>query len=136
MKNAVVTGRAAGAAAGEPDVSIGVNVPGLSLHIGDRDNRGHYWDGYRWRDPRWWADHHRYERPRGYYYGPPPRVIYYGPPPRLARPAALPHAATARLLLPSGPALVSAYRRISWRNSFTLLRLTGTSNSRSLSRRM
>ena len=40
MKNAVVTGRAAGAAAGEPaDVSIGVNVPGLSLHIGDRDNR-------------------------------------------------------------------------------------------------
>ena len=83
MKNAVVTGRAAGAAAGEPaDVSIGVNVPGLSLHIGDRDNRGHYWDGYRWRDPRWWADHHRYERPRGYYYGPPPRVIYYGPPPR------------------------------------------------------
>ena len=91
--------------ASQADVSIGVNVPGLSLHIGDRDNRGHYWDGYRWRDPRWWADHHRYERPRGYYYGPPPRVIYYGPPPRLARPAALPHAATAaaRLLLPSGP---------------------------------
>ena len=67
--------------ASQADVSIGVNVPGLSLHIGDRDNRGHYWDGYRWRDPRWWADHHRYERPRGYYYGPPPRVIYYGPPP-------------------------------------------------------
>ncbi|MGP2733796.1 DUF2502 domain-containing protein [Serratia bockelmannii] len=68
--------------ASQADVSIGVNVPGLSLHIGDRDNRGHYWDGYRWRDPRWWADHHRYERPRGYYYGPPPRVIYYGPPRR------------------------------------------------------
>src|SRR5690606_21187459 len=68
--------------ASQADVSIGVNVPGLSLHIGDRDHRGHYWDGYRWRDPRWWADHHRYERPRGYYYGPPPRVIYYGPPRR------------------------------------------------------
>ena len=68
--------------ASQADVSIGVNVPGLSLHIGDRDNRGHYWDGYRWRDPRWWADHHRYESPRGYYYGPPPRVIYYGPPRR------------------------------------------------------
>ena len=39
--------------ASQADVSIGVNVPGLSLHIGDRDNRGHYWDGYRWRDPRW-----------------------------------------------------------------------------------
>lgn len=64
------------------DVSIGVNVPGLSLHIGDRDNRGHYWDGGRWRDPRWWAEHRGYERPRGYYYGPPPRVIYYGPPRR------------------------------------------------------
>ncbi|CAI0729294.1 Protein of uncharacterised function (DUF2502) [Serratia quinivorans] len=67
------------------DVSIGVNVPGLSLHIGDRDDRGHYWDGGRWRDPRWWSEHRGYEyrgyeRPRGYYYGPPPRVIYYGPP--------------------------------------------------------
>ncbi|TQI81529.1 uncharacterized protein DUF2502 [Serratia fonticola] len=60
------------------DVSIGVNVPGLSLHIGDRDDRGHYWDGYRWREPRWWHEHYR---PREYY-GPPPRVIYYGPPPR------------------------------------------------------
>ncbi|CAI1687838.1 Uncharacterised protein [Serratia marcescens] len=29
--------------ASQADVSIGVNVPGLSLHIGDRDNRGHYW---------------------------------------------------------------------------------------------
>ncbi|MVZ10040.1 DUF2502 domain-containing protein [Enterobacteriaceae bacterium 8376wG6] len=51
-------------------------------YLGDRSRRGYYWDGYRWRDPRWWADHHRYERPRGYYYGPPPRVIYYGPPRR------------------------------------------------------
>ena len=51
-------------------------------YLGDRSPRGYYWDGYRWRDPRWWADHHRYERPRGYYYGPPPRVICYGPPPR------------------------------------------------------
>ncbi|CAI2440704.1 DUF2502 domain-containing protein [Serratia ficaria] len=63
-------------------VSIGVNVPGLSLHIGDRDNRGHYWDGYRWRDPRWWSEHRVYQRPRGHYYGPPPRVIYYEPPRR------------------------------------------------------
>lgn len=64
----------------QADVSIGVNVPGLSLHIGDRDHRGHYWDGYRWREPRWWYNHYR---PRGYYYGPPPpRATYYAPPGR------------------------------------------------------
>lgn len=62
----------------QADVSIGVNVPGLSLHIGDRDGRGHYWDGYRWREPRWWHENYR---PREYY-GPPPRAVYYGPPPR------------------------------------------------------
>ncbi|MFZ1874778.1 DUF2502 domain-containing protein [Serratia sp. D1N4] len=60
------------------DISIGVNVPGLSLQLGDRDNRGYYWDGGRWREPREW---HKHYRPRDYYYGPP-RVMYYGPPPR------------------------------------------------------
>lgn len=64
----------------QADVSIGVNVPGISLHIGDRDDRGHYWDGDRWRDPRWWSEHRVYERPREYYEGPPPRVIYYEEP--------------------------------------------------------
>lgn len=61
------------------DLSIGVNVPGLSLQIGDRDARGYYWDGYRWREPH---GRHKHYRPRDYYYGPPPRVIYYGAPPR------------------------------------------------------
>lgn len=60
------------------DVSIGVNMPGISMHIGDRNDRGHYWDGYRWREPRWWHEHYR---PREYY-GPPAREVYYGPPPR------------------------------------------------------
>ncbi len=65
------------------DISVGINVPGMSVHIGNCNDRGHYWDGYRWREPRWWYQH----RPREYYgprehYGPPPRVIYYGPPPR------------------------------------------------------
>lgn len=64
---------------GHADVSIGVNMPGLSLHLGDRDDRGHYWDGYRWREPRWWHEHYR---PREYRYGPPRRVEYYRPPPR------------------------------------------------------
>lgn len=66
-------------AVSQADVSIGVNVPGLSLHVGDRDARGYYWDGGRWREPYGWHQHYR---PRDYYYGPPPGVIYYGPPPR------------------------------------------------------
>ncbi|WP_071882825.1 DUF2502 domain-containing protein [Chania multitudinisentens] len=61
------------------EVSIGVYVPGLSLQIGDRDNRGYYWDGGYWRTPRWWHENYR---PRGYYYAPPPQVRYYGPPRR------------------------------------------------------
>ena len=32
-------------------------LPGVSLHLGDRDQRGNYWDGYDWRDQRWWQDH-------------------------------------------------------------------------------
>jgi len=35
--------------AAQADVSIDINVPGVSLHLGDRDNRGYYWDGGRWR---------------------------------------------------------------------------------------
>ena len=50
--------------ASQADVSIGVNVPGLSLHIGDRDNRGHYWDGYRWRDRDYWRKHYYYHEGR------------------------------------------------------------------------
>lgn len=61
------------------DISIGVSVPGVSLHIGDRDNRGYYWDGGRWREPRWW--HRHYPPHDGYYYAPPPRVYYVPPPP-------------------------------------------------------
>ena len=34
-------------------------MPGVSLRIGDRDNRGRYWDGYDWRDRDWW------QRPSG-----------------------------------------------------------------------
>lgn len=29
-------------------------LPGVSLHLGDRDQRGNYWDGYDWRDQNWW----------------------------------------------------------------------------------
>lgn len=32
-------------------------MPGVSLRIGDRDNRGRYWDGYDWRDRDWWQGH-------------------------------------------------------------------------------
>ncbi len=43
--------------AAQADVSIDVNVPGISLHLGDQDKRGYYWDGYDWRPPQWWHAH-------------------------------------------------------------------------------
>ncbi|MBP2198588.1 DUF2502 domain-containing protein [Pantoea cypripedii] len=36
-------------------------APGITLQLGDRDNRGYYWDGGRWREPRWWNDRYRYQ---------------------------------------------------------------------------
>lgn len=36
-------------------------APGISLHLGDRDRRGYYWDGGHWREPRWWNDRYRYQ---------------------------------------------------------------------------
>ncbi|WP_369788445.1 DUF2502 domain-containing protein [Rouxiella sp. WC2420] len=38
--------------------SINVNAPGVSVHIGDKDRHGNYWDGYDWRSPQWWREHH------------------------------------------------------------------------------
>ncbi|WP_017345345.1 DUF2502 domain-containing protein [Pantoea sp. A4] len=35
-------------------------APGVSLHLGDRNPRGDYWDGGRWRDARWWHNNYRY----------------------------------------------------------------------------
>src|SRR5688572_16867287 len=48
--------------------SFSLNTPGLSINIGDRDRRGYYWDGYRWRDHGWWNERHPPRRPM-----PPPR---------------------------------------------------------------
>ncbi|TPG62660.1 DUF2502 domain-containing protein [Ewingella americana] len=65
-------------------VTVDVNVPGVSVHLGDQDQRGYYWDGYDWRPPQWWRGHqgnHVGERnDRGMYWrgdrwqpSPPPR---------------------------------------------------------------
>ena len=35
-------------------------VPSVKLQIGDRDNRGYYWDGGRWRDHDWWKSHYEW----------------------------------------------------------------------------
>jgi len=51
--------------------SFSLNTPGLSINIGDRDRRGYYWDGYDWRDSRWWNSH------RGRYYGERSHRGYY-----------------------------------------------------------
>ncbi|AEX52688.1 DUF2502 domain-containing protein [Rahnella aquatilis] len=47
----------------QANVSVDLNVPGVSLHLGDQDQRGYYWDGYDWRPPQWWHDH------KGHHYG-------------------------------------------------------------------
>lgn len=52
-------------------VAVEIVTPGVVLHLGDRDRRGYYWDGYDWRPPQWWHDHRgRYweERNRHGYY--------------------------------------------------------------------
>jgi len=69
-------------------VTVDVNMPGVTLHIGDQDHRGYYWDGYDWRAPQWWHAHqgrHMGERnSRGMYWrgdhwqpAPPPRPVQY-----------------------------------------------------------
>ena len=57
--------------AGDINVNLGnvrVQAPGVTVTFGTRDNRGYYWDGYDYRDPRYWKDHNG---PRGekYYTG-------------------------------------------------------------------
>ncbi|AIR60721.1 DUF2502 domain-containing protein [Cedecea neteri] len=50
-------------------------VPAVTLHFGDQDNHGRYWDGHYWRDHDWWARHyewreHRWQR-HARFDGPP-----------------------------------------------------------------
>jgi len=55
------------------NVSVNINTPGVSVHIGDQDRRGYYWDGYDWRAPAWWKQHHNQrigtKGPHGYWNG-------------------------------------------------------------------
>ena len=47
----------------QADVSIDINVPGVSVHLGDQDRRGYYWDGGRWQpSPPRGNDHRSPER--------------------------------------------------------------------------
>lgn len=57
-------------------------LPSVKLQIGDRDNRGNYWDGGRWRDRDYWGRHYEWRdhrwRPhdRGYHRGWDKRNAY------------------------------------------------------------
>ncbi|MFU2318082.1 DUF2502 domain-containing protein [Rahnella sp. PCH160] len=76
----------------QANVSIDVSVPGVTLHLGDQDQRGYYWDGYDWRPPQWWREHqgHHYgdRNERGMYWhgnrwdSRPPQRGHSNPPPR------------------------------------------------------
>lgn len=35
-------------------------LPSIKLQIGDRDDRGHYWDGRGWRDRDYWNRHYQW----------------------------------------------------------------------------
>ncbi|MFV5214491.1 DUF2502 domain-containing protein [Azonexus caeni] len=41
---------------------VRVQAGGVTVTFGSRDKRGYYWDGYEWREPRYWKRHHG---PRG-----------------------------------------------------------------------
>lgn len=83
-------------------VAVEIVTPGMVLHIGDRDRRGYYWDGFDWRSPYWWHDHRgRYWGARnrhGFYWNGwrwvatlPPRRYYAPPPPHFYRPQPVHH---------------------------------------------
>ncbi|PLR40525.1 DUF2502 domain-containing protein [Chimaeribacter coloradensis] len=57
LRSVVLCGVLALPAIAQAGVSLDINVPGVSLHLGDQDNRGYYWDGYDWRPPQWWHEH-------------------------------------------------------------------------------
>ena len=57
--------------ASDVNVNLGnvrIQAPGVSVTFGSRDNRGYYWDGYDYRDPKYWKENNG---PRGekYYTG-------------------------------------------------------------------
>lgn len=47
-------------------------IPAVKLQIGDRDNRGYYWDGGNWRDHNWWNNHYEWHDNRWHAHTPPP----------------------------------------------------------------
>ena len=36
--------------------NVRVQAPGVTVTFGTRDNRGYYWDGYEYRDPKYWKE--------------------------------------------------------------------------------
>ncbi|HEY0210417.1 MAG TPA: DUF2502 domain-containing protein [Acerihabitans sp.] len=36
---------------------VNVSASGASAQIGERNDRGYYWDGHDWRAPAWWRGH-------------------------------------------------------------------------------
>ncbi|NKI75135.1 DUF2502 domain-containing protein [Dickeya sp. CFBP 2040] len=90
LLGAIMTGVLLSAMPAAQANSLSLALPGVYLHIGDRDARGYYWDGNRWCDPDSW-----YRRPHHvrqvYYYDyappPPPRVVVVEPQPVYVLPA-------------------------------------------------
>lgn len=52
--------------------NVRIRSGNTTIHIGDRDKRGYYWDGKVWRDPAYWKKHHDNGKHQGKGYHCPP----------------------------------------------------------------
>lgn len=53
---------------------------GTTISIGERDQRGYYWDGKTWRDPVYWNKYHAKPAPPAPPPGPAKGLGYHCPP--------------------------------------------------------
>ncbi|WP_350312703.1 DUF2502 domain-containing protein [Dickeya fangzhongdai] len=72
LLGAIMTGVLLSAMPAAQADSLSLALPGVYLHIGDRDDRGYYWDGNRWCDPDSWYERRHHHARQVYYYAPPP----------------------------------------------------------------
>lgn len=48
--------------------NVRIQAPGVTITFGARDTRGYYWDGYDYREPKYWKEHNG-QRGEKYYTG-------------------------------------------------------------------
>ena len=51
---------------------VRIQSGGTTISVGERDNRGYYWDGKTWRDPAYWEKNHGNDKGKGHGHHCPP----------------------------------------------------------------